>query len=114
MSKTKDTFIGPNHPNDDRRWDCQCARCGSSLVWEECSACGGEGMTAPGQLYEEDPLWYDPDDTKPCHQCGGEASFPCCISSPDWCEAHPIVGREGIARSTPEWFVVSDALTEIQ
>ena len=106
MSETKDTFIGRDHPHDGRRWDCQCARCGSELAWEECSACEGEGMTAPGQLYEEDPLWYDPDDAEPCHQCGGEAAFPSCMSSPAWCEAHPIIGREGIARSTPEWFVI--------
>lgn len=102
---TKDTHIGMDHPQDGRNWDCQCARCGSTLVWESCERCGGEGITGPGELYEEDPLWYDPDDYEACHECGGEGSWPHCISSPEWCEANPIVGREGIARNTPEWFV---------
>lgn len=28
------TFIGLDHPNDGRHWDCNCARCGSSIEWE--------------------------------------------------------------------------------
>jgi hypothetical protein len=101
-----DTFIGDNHPQDGRQWDCQCARCGSSLEWEPCGACGGEGITAPGELYELDPLWYSPDDYSECHQCGGDAAYQFCVSSPEWCEAHPIIGRESIASGTPEWFAI--------
>lgn len=101
-----DTFIGSDHPNDGRAWDCQCARCGSSLEWHQCGACGGEGITAPGELYESDPLWYSPDDYENCHQCDGEASWPICCSSKEWCEAHPIIGREGMESGTPEWFTV--------
>lgn len=103
------TFIGNDHPNDGQKWECQCARCGSSLGWEECSACGGEGATSPGELYEQDPLWYDEDDCENCHQCGGQGSFPSCLSGSEWCEANPIVGRENIPSSTPEWFVVESA-----
>ena len=62
-------LFGDNPPNDGREYDCQCARCGSSVEWEQCGACGGEGTTGPGELYEEDPLWYDMDDYEPCHQC---------------------------------------------
>lgn len=76
------------------------------MTSESCGACGGEGITGPGELYEEDPLWYDEDDYKPCHQCGGEGSWMLCISTPEWCEDNPIAGRESIPRHTPEWFVV--------
>ncbi len=102
----QDTFIGESHPRDGREWDAQCARCGSSLDWHQCDVCGGEGITGLGELYEEDPLWYDMYDYKACHQCGGQASWPYCISSPDWCEAHPLRGREKTKSGTPEWFVI--------
>ncbi len=96
------TFIGPEPPKDGRQWDCQCARCGSSMDSESCGACDGEGQTSPG-----DPLWYDEDATEPCHQCGGEGAWMLCISTPEWCQAHPLKGREETERHTPEWFVVS-------
>lgn len=85
-------------------FDCRCGRCGSSLEWEPCGACGGEGATAPGELHEQDPLWYDVDDYEVCGQCNGEASFPMCMSSRDWCLFHPLPGRIEIASGTPEWF----------
>lgn len=103
---SKDTVIGLRHPEDGRNWECQCARCGSSMDFAECSACGGEGVTAPGELYEQDPLWYDEDDFQKCSACDGMGGDWYCISSPEWCEAHPIAGREGTMRHTPEWFVV--------
>lgn len=99
-----DRFVGFDHPHDGRDWDCQCARCGSSLAWEPCSSCGGEGITAPGELYEQDPLWYDPDDYEACSQCGGDGAYSYCLSSPEWCQTHPLPGRENMARHTPEWF----------
>lgn len=98
--------VGHDHPNDGRQWECQCARCGSSLAWESCNVCGGEGITGPGELHEEDPLWYDPDDYEPCSQCGGVAAWPVCLSTPEWCEANALPGRTGMKCSTPEWFVV--------
>lgn len=106
LTDESDTFIGNDYPRDGRDWECQCARCGSSLYWDLCEVCMGDGITDHGQLYEEDPLWYDQDDYEPCHQCGGEASWPICLSSPEWCNANPLKGREAIKRNTPEWFVV--------
>lgn len=106
-ARSLDQVVGRDHPHDGREWECQCARCGSSLTWESCGACGGEGSTGVGELYEEDPLWYDPDDTEPCHQCGGECAWPVCLSSSEWCETHVLEGRTGIDSGTPEWFVVS-------
>ena len=100
-------LFGDNPPNDGREYDCQCARCGSSVQWEQCGACGGEGITGPGELYEQDPLWYDMDDYEPCHQCNGDASWGICLSSPEWCEAHPLPGREDVKRGTIEWYALS-------
>lgn len=96
-ASTVDSFIGPDHPRG--------ARCGSSLDWDSCDVCGGDGITGPGELHEEDPLWYDPDDFEPCSQCGGQACWPQCLSSEEWCNANPLEGRETIERNTPEWFV---------
>lgn len=106
MSEQPMTFIGPNPPSDGREWESQCARCGSSTEPESCGRCGGEGYTDPGELYEEDPLWYDPDDTAPCHQCGGEGGWQICVSDYDWCNLNPLPGRIEIARGQIEWFVI--------
>lgn len=101
-----DTFIGDNHPQDGRQWDCQCARCGSSMSHESCGACGGDGITGPGELHEQDPLWYDEDDYESCHQCDGEGGWMFCLSTPEWCEANPLTGREQTPRNTVEWFAL--------
>lgn len=104
--------IGLRCPNEyDREarqwdWNYQCARCGSSLDFEQCSECGGEGTTQPGELHEYDPLWYDEDDIETCHLCDGQASFPYCCSSYLWCLTHPLPGRIEIPPSTPEWFAM--------
>ena len=57
-----------------------CEECESPVEWVECEACGGEGEY---ECYEEDPMWYDPDDTKPCPQCGGVGGWyvcPTCVA----------------------------------
>lgn len=100
------TWIGENPPDDGQEYDCQCARCGSSIAWERCGNCGGEGVTQLGELYEQDPLWYEPGDYESCHQCDGEASWGICLSSPEWCAANPIFGREAVERGTIEWFAM--------
>lgn len=85
-------------PRDGREWDCQCARCGSSCGFEECDYCGGDG-------YNESDDWQDDPDTltpcDACERCGGHWE---CVSSVEWCESHPNVGRETVARGTLEWF----------
>jgi hypothetical protein len=78
-----------------------CPDCGGELEFVECWACGGEGETAPGELYEEDPLWYDEDATEPCHQCGGRGGWPTCWTCVDrekrerMASASPAPGRGG-------------------
>jgi hypothetical protein len=100
------TIIAKDPPNDGRDWHCQCARCGSSMESTSCGACGGEGITGPGELYEQDPLWYDEDDYDSCHQCDGEGAWWFCISTFDWCNANPMPGRIEIPPSTPEWYTL--------
>ena len=52
-----------------------CRICGSSLVWEECPDCYGEGGH---DLYEEDPNWYDPGEWEACPYCKGKGGFLIC------------------------------------
>lgn len=72
--------------------DVQCARCGSTLVYEDCEWCPATG-------------WYDNPDPD-CPKCHGHGSAPWCISTPEWCEANPLPGREDVKRHTPEEFAV--------
>lgn len=73
--------------------EVQCARCGSSLVYEECEVCPACG-------------WYDSFDPT-CPACHGTGTVPLCCSSPEWCEANPRPGRENVKRHTPEEFEVA-------
>jgi len=60
-----------------------CPSCGCDLEWEECGRCGGEGWI---DVYDDDPLWYDPGDMSPCLQCGGHGGWWVC---PDYVN-HPM------------------------
>jgi hypothetical protein len=61
-----------------------CKRCGCcSATWIDCWQCGGEGHTEPGDLYDEDPLWYGPNDTEPCHICFGTCGWRGCLGDCD-------------------------------
>jgi hypothetical protein len=61
-----------------------CPRCGCcGLMLRTCWQCGGDGETEPGELYDQDPLWYDPDETAPCHVCGGAGHFKFCAGGCD-------------------------------
>lgn len=79
----------------DEHEHVNCARCGGDAVFERCDQCE-DGYTAPGELYEGDPLWYDEDDTEPCSTCHGEGGFRFCGNSDAWCQDNPLPGREGV------------------
>lgn len=98
-----DSHIGLEAPKDGRKWDYQCARCGSSLIWERCCVCGGEGVE---DVEDDENFWYESGTCVPCSQCNGQASFPCCLSSIEFCEMNPLAGREHIKRDTVEWFTL--------
>ncbi len=53
-----------------------CALCHCEMEWEHCGDCGGEGWN---DAYEDDPNYYQPGDTKPCHMCDGRGGSW-------WCE----------------------------
>lgn len=103
-NESTESVIAPQPPEDGREWDCQCARCGSSMSFKECWACGGEGQTEPGELHEMDPLWYDPEDTEPCDPCRARGGWWQCLSDEAWCNAHPMPCREATVRGEIEWF----------
>lgn len=71
----------------------QCARCGSSVGWEDCEVCPAFG-------------YYDEPDPH-CGACHGTGIRSFCLSSPEWCEANPTPGREQTKRGDVEWFTVS-------
>lgn len=103
----KGTYIGMEHPHDGRRWECHCARCGSSLEFETCEMCGGEGVDGH-DCGEDSCCCMHPDDNITCDACLGRGAWPRCMSSFEWCEAHPLPGRAETKRSTPEWYAVFD------
>jgi hypothetical protein len=84
----------PRHPTCEN----QCARCGSSVGHRDCENCGGDG-------YIEDDDWQFPSNDR-CDICLGDGGWYVCLSSGEWCEAHPIPGRETVTRGTVEWFCV--------
>lgn len=94
-----DSVIASRPPNDGREWDCQCARCGSSVIHSGCPSCGGDGFTA------------DEDDERVirCDDCNGRGRWLDCGSSDEWCEANPRTLREDTARGAIEWFVIGGA-----
>lgn len=107
-SKTvAERLSGPAPPADGRDWDCQCARCGSSLDFERCDICGGDGVDGH-DCGDDSCCCLDPEDNITCDTCGGSGSWPRCFSTPAWCQANPLPGRENIEPSTPEWYTLPD------
>ncbi len=88
--------------------DCQCARCGSSCGWIDCSDC------LHGVITTEDDEGLDV--VEHCSTCGGCGGWWCCLSSAEWCAANPVPGREHVARGSVEWFDVPPfpSTTEVQ
>ena len=106
MSKCE-SHIGRHHPEDGRNWDCQCARCGSSMEFEECQNCGGEGVDGH-ECGEDTCCCLHPEDNVTCDICHGEGTFPTCLSGHVWCQTHPLPGRENASRGTVEWFTFDE------
>lgn len=66
-----------------------CARCGSSAESLPCGNCD-DGIIED----DTDPLWGV--EVHECDWCMGRGGSWHCISSPEWCEANPLPGKEGI------------------
>lgn len=96
-------IIGNHHPRDGREWDNQCARCGSSMQFVDCDNCGGDGISGH-DCGEDTCCCLDPEDNEDCDWCQGSGGHWECLSSTEWCETHPVEGRESIGRGAVEWF----------
>lgn len=68
------------------RKSCPRCRC-CEMFWEQCEQCGGEGESEPGELYSEDPMYYDMWDTLRCDWCRGKGGHWTCS-----CDEH---GKHG-------------------
>jgi len=88
------TFVS-RPPPDWHDCEVQCARCGSSMLAEDCSTCGGNGWIAEDEDGETDET---------CDECEGTGTVFCCMASPEWCAAHPLPGREQVTGGEQEWF----------
>lgn len=62
-----------------------CGLCGREIDYEDCFNCGGEGGR---ELYEEDPLYYSPDDWEDCETCEGAGTLA-------FCPVHGVIDRVG-------------------
>jgi hypothetical protein len=61
---------------DEEKFDGPpCPVCGAPQERVACWRCQGEGETEDGELYESDPLWYDPEDVEPCSECQGKGRW---------------------------------------
>jgi hypothetical protein len=54
-----------------------CTHCGHELEWVRCEQCEDGEI----DVYELDPLWYDPGDTEPCTQCSGIGGWHWCYNA---------------------------------
>jgi hypothetical protein len=77
----------------EEEYDLVCPACGHSPVrYRKCHSCEDGWIWG----YDEDPLWYDPDDYVPCPDCQGTGYHR-------WC---PACGADLMA---PEWKSAMDA-----
>ena len=102
------TYIGPHPPPEmyaaDLEIDCQCARCGSSCDSDDCECVDLCYLDEDGNETDD----YDYDE---CDVCDGWRYIMQCMSSPEWCEANPLPGREGVERGKIEWFTIQKQRT---
>lgn len=87
--------------------DCQCARCGSSMDYERCDQC--EDGYSHHDCGEDCCPCLDPEPNVVCDQCDGDGGWHTCLSSPEWCEANPLPGRENVKRGTTEWYTFGES-----
>lgn len=93
---------------DEHNEESQCARCGSSVEYVACANCGGEGYSHH-DCGEDCCCCLYPEDNVVCDWCRGTGGSHHCLSTPEYCEAHPLPGREAIestAMNSQAWIDV--------
>ena len=56
--------------DDTELAECSCPKCSSEEVYQRnCEGCGGDGEN---EVYDDDPMWYEPGDTEICETCSGK------------------------------------------
>ena len=73
----------------------QCARCGSSCGFLDCGNCDEFGYSHH-DCGEDCCCCLRPENNVVCQWCNGSGGSWHCLSTPGWCEAHPLPGREHI------------------
>jgi len=71
-TETDHTNGDQNDPTCD-----MCPICGTPMDWEDCDVCGGMGHL---DVYELDPLWYNPGSIKMCKLCHGNGGWYTCLN----------------------------------
>lgn len=84
--------------------DCACARCGSSCDRTHCPDC--EDGLSHHDCGEDCCCCLNPEPNMTCDTCRGAGGWWTCLSSDEWCKAHPLPGREAVERRQIEWFTV--------
>lgn len=101
-----ETLIAEWPPSDGRDWDAQCARCGSTAISIDCESCDG-GLDGH-DCGEDSCCCLDAEPNVTCQFCRGAGHFMSCCSGEEWCQAHPMAGREEVEHGVIEWFVVPE------
>lgn len=83
----------------DGQWGSQCARCGGSVDWASCYNCGGDGELGSDcidDLCHGGECIHGDSGQLRCDICDGNGGWDRCISGPEYCNAHPMPGRESV------------------
>lgn len=64
---------------DDRGDPGECPKCGGFALHFKCWNGCDDGWF---DMYDEDPLYYDPGDQEPCDVCDGKGSYWVCQNCP--------------------------------
>ena len=78
--------------------DCQCARCGSSCGFLRCGNCDEDGFSHH-DCGEDCCCCRYPENNVRCDWCKGAGGWWNCLSTPEFCNAHPLPGRDHIKSS---------------